>query len=244
MGCAIIVIIWIRGPLHHAPMPDPMALVARALTPFFCLACYVANLIVNNKQAQKFYHEPYWFDIMTEQDYVKLQNMEVEMRQTAVELLNMAFDDTLTHQLPPSLAWHLRGTALLIERGDGDASACVEALRSTELLLAELLRLSSDHACPLESIWVKNTVIVAEKKLRDLLVVRAQLNVPFERGPFEEAVAVAYGFRVVRGSQLYSQIMQSYRKVIWEKGFENAFPSECEKEKQKNRRQRPKRDKK
>ena len=155
MVCAIIVIIWIRGPLHHAPMPNPMALVARALTPFFCLACYVASLIVNNKQAQKFYHEPYWFDIMTEQDYVKLQNMEVEMRQTAVELLNMAFDDTLTHQLPPSLAWHLRGTALLIERGDGDASACVEALRSTELLLAELLRLSSDHAFPLESIWVK-----------------------------------------------------------------------------------------
>ena len=86
--------------------------------PLFCSACYVASLIVNNKQAQKFYHEPYWFDIMTEQDYVKLQNMEVEMRQTAVELLNMAFDDTLTHQLPPSLAWHLRGTALLIERGD------------------------------------------------------------------------------------------------------------------------------
>ena len=108
MGNAIIVIIWIRGPLHHAPMPNPMALVARALTPFFCLACYVASLIVNNKQAQKFYQEPYWFDIMTEQDYVKLQNMEVEMRQTAVELLNMAFDDTLTHQLPPSLAWHLR----------------------------------------------------------------------------------------------------------------------------------------
>ena len=181
---------------------------------------------------------------MTEQDYVKLQNMEVEMRQTAVELLNMAFDDTLTHQLPPSLAWHLRGTALLIERGDGDASACVEALRSTELLLAELLRFSSDHAFPLESIWVKNTVIVAEKKLRDLLVVRAQLSVPFERDAFEEAVAVAYGFRVVRGSQLYSQIMQSYRKAIWEKGFENAFLSESEKEKQQSRRKRPKRDKK
>ena len=194
--------------------------------------------------AEKFYHEPYWFDIMTEQDYVKLQNMEVEMRQTAVELLNMAFDDTLTHQLPPSLAWHLRGTALLIERGDGDASACVEALRSTELLLAELLRLSYDHAFPLESIWVKNTVIVAEKKLRDLLVVRAQLNVPFEKAAFEEAVAVAYGFRLVRGSQLYSQIMQSYRKAIWEKGFQNAFLSESEKEKQQSRRKRPKRDKK
>ena len=177
---------------------------------------------------------------MTEQDYVKLQNMEVEMRQTAVELLNMAFDDTLTHQLPPSLAWHLRGTALLIERGDGDASACVEALRSTELLLAELLRLSSDHAFPLESIWVKNTIIVAEKKLRDLLVVRAQLSVPFEKAAFEEAVDFAYGFRVVRGSQLYSQIMQSYRKAIWEKGFENAFLSE----KQQSGRKRPKRAKK
>ena len=102
---------------------------------------------------------------MTEQDYVKLQDMEVELRQTLLELFTMASECVLDHQLPNSLAWLLQGTASLIKRGGG-ASDCVEALRSTELLLQLLLPL------------VKNTVIATEKRLRDLMVVRAQLTVP------------------------------------------------------------------
>ena len=88
---------------------------------------------------------------MTEQDYVKLQEMEVELRQTVLELLTMASDCMRDHHFkPPSLAWLLQGTASLIKRGGG-ASDCVEALRSTELLLQLLLPLCSDHAFPLES---------------------------------------------------------------------------------------------
>ena len=71
---------------------------------------------------------------MTEQDYVKLQDMEVELRQALLELFTMASECVLDHQLPNSLAWLLQGTGSLIKRGGG-ASDCVEALRSTELLL-------------------------------------------------------------------------------------------------------------
>ena len=176
---------------------------------------------------------------MTEQDYVKLQSMEAEVRQTVVELFVMARDCARDHQLPPSLAWFLQRTASLIERGGG-ASDCVEALGSTELLLAELLPLCYDHAIPLESIWVKNTIMATEKWLRDLLVIRAQLTVTFERDAFENAVGLAYGYRVVRGSQLHSQIMHSYRTVIWI-NIASAFPSNCEKEKEKRGYTRPKR---
>ena len=128
---------------------------------------------------------------MTEQDYIKLQDMEVELRQTVLELVTMASECVLDHQLPNSLAWLLQGTGSLIKRGGG-ASDCVEALRSTELLLPELLRLCSDHAFPLESTWVKNIVIVAEKRRRDLMAVRTQLIVPIIRDAFKDAVAVAY----------------------------------------------------
>ena len=177
---------------------------------------------------------------MTEQDYIKLQDMEVELRQTVLELVTMASECVLDHQLPNSLAWLLQGTASLIKRGGG-ASDCVEALRSTELLLQLLLPLCSDHAFPLESIWVKNTVIATEKRLRDLMVVRAQLTVPFDRDAFEEAVDAAYGCRVVRGSKLHSKIMQSYRKVIWNRNVGAAFPSNCEIEKERTGRKRQKR---
>ena len=115
---------------------------------------------------------------------------------------------------------------------------------STELLLPQLLLLCYDHAIPLESIWVKNTVMATDKWLRDLLVIRAQLTVPFERDAFENAVDLAHGFRVVRGSQLHSKIMQSYRKVIWNRKVAGAFPSKSEIEKQRTGRKRPKRERK
>ena len=76
------------------------------------------------------------------------------------------------------------------------------------------------------------------------MVVRAQLTVPFDRDAFEEAVDLAHGFRIVRGSQLHSKIMQSYRKVIWNRKVAGAFPSKCEIEKQRTGRKRPKRERK
>ena len=82
---------------------------------------------------------------------------------------------------------------------------------------------------------------MAEKRLRDLMVVRAQLTVPFDRDAFEEAVDVAHGCCVVRGSQLHSKIMQSYRKVIWNRNVGAAFPSNCEIEKERTGRRRQKR---
>ena len=175
---------------------------------------------------------------MAEQDYIKLEGMEVELRQTVVELLTMASDCARDHQLPPTVAWFLQGTASFIERGCGGASDCVEALRSTELLLPEVLPLCNNHAFPLESIWVKNTIIATQKRLRDLMVIRAQLTVPFERDAFEEAIGFAYGYPVVRGSQLHSQIMHSYRTVIWI-NIASAFLSNCEKEKEKKGYTRP-----
>ena len=178
---------------------------------------------------------------MTGQDYVKLQAMEAETRKAVVGLFTMASDCARDNHLPKSLAWLLKGTALLIERGGGGASDCVEALRSRELLLPQLLLLCSDPAFPLESIWVKNTVMATDKWLRDLMVIRAQLTVAFERDAFENAVDLAHGFRVVRGSQLHSKIMQSYRKVIWNRKVASAFPSKAEIEKQRTGRKRPKR---
>ena len=128
---------------------------------------------------------------MTEQDYVKLQGMEVELRQTLLELFTIASECVLDHQLPNSLAWLLQGKVSLIKRGSG-ASDCVEALRSTELLLQLLLPLCSDHAFSLESVWVKKTVRATEKRQRDLMVIRTQLAVPFDRDAFQEAVDVAH----------------------------------------------------
>ena len=67
---------------------------------------------------------------------------------------------------------------------------------------------------------------------------------PFDRDAFEEAVDAAYGCRVVRGSKLHSKIMQSYRKVIWNRKVAGAFPSKSEIEKQRTGRKRPKRERK
>ena len=60
------------------------------------------------------------------------------------------------------------------------------------------------------------------------MVVRAQLTVPFNRDAFEEAIDFAHGGRIVRGGMVYSKIMQSYRKVIFNRNVLAAFPSNCE----------------
>ena len=73
------------------------------------------------------------------------------------------------------------------------------------------------------------------------MVIRTQLTVPFDRDAFEEAVDAAYGCRVVRGSKLHSKIMQSYRKVIWNRNVGAAFPSNCELGKERTGRKRQRR---
>ena len=230
-----------KGGLHRAHMPQYYG-SGRARTPPIlsygpCSISYCYSRTHWHRSSIR--RAPCWFDIMTGQDYVKLQAMEAETRKAVVGLFTMASDCARDNHLPKSLAWLSQRTASLIERGGG-ASDCVEALGSTELLLAELLPLCYDHAIPLESIWVKNTIMATEKWLRDLLVIRAQLTVTFERDAFENAVGLAYGYRVVRGSQLHSQIMHSYRTVIWI-NIASAFPSNCEKEKEKRGYTRPKR---
>ena len=185
---------------------------------------------------------------MTTVSYVQLQYMEVTLHQTVLELIKVASECAREHQLPTSLAWLLEGTASLIERG-GSASDCVRALRSMELLLPQLQQACSDRALPLaESICVKNIAKRAETRLRDLMVIKVQLTVPFKRDAFEEAVDkavnVAHGRQddpVERDIRMHSQIMQSYRKVIWNRNVGAAFPSNCEVEKEKTGRKRQKR---
>ena len=172
----------------------------------------------------------------TEEDYVKLQYMQMELHKTAVEIFASATKCARNNDLPTTLAWFLEGTAAFLsppvaddlDQCGGSASECVLALRSTELLLPQLQQACSNHDISLDSIVLKNMVKQAQRNLRDLLVIRTQLMVPLERLAFEQALDVAHGYCVPRDSDMYSKIMQSYRKVIWERNISGAFPSKQE----------------
>ena len=176
---------------------------------------------------------------MASEDHVRLQGMEVEASCNVVWLLRLASEYVLELGCSDEISGVLEHAASLIERA-ADASMCVGVMHITARVLPVCVQ---RNGAELEYIPVKNLIVVVEKRLREILVMRVQSTLPFDDpDAFEEAVNNAFGCRIARGNhQLYSTVMQAYRKVIWEKGYENAFPSKCEKEKQKNRRKRPKR---
>ena len=135
----------------------------------------------------------------------------------------MADEYVLEHGLPCELSYGLRHVASLVER-DAEATKCVEALQIT----ARMLRVCQDGE-ELEYIPVKNTIIVVQKRMKEILVMRVQSTLPFgDAKKFEEAVKYAFGGVITQN--LYSTVMQAYTKVIW-KNFAFAFPSKCEVEK-------------
>ena len=179
---------------------------------------------------------------MASEDHVRLQGVEVEASCNVAWLLRLASEYVLELGCSGEVSGGLEHAASLIERA-ADASMCVEAMHITARVLPVCFqRIDAE----LEYIPVKNLIVVVEKRLREILVLRVQSTLPFDDpDAFEEAVNNSFGCRIARGNhQLYSTVMQAYRKVIWEKGYVNAFPSKSEQEKEKSLRKRPKRDKK
>ena len=161
---------------------------------------------------------------MAAQDYAKLHAMEAETRHNTMQLLYMAIDYVEEHELSVHVA---SGSAQVVSLilNDTGADSCVQALDYTAKLL---------HVCEqslladLEYIPVKNMFIVVEKNLRDLVAMRLQSTLPFgDRESFEEAMSAAFGSRINSGKEIYSKVMQSYKKVI-NANFESAFSSKAD----------------
>ena len=177
---------------------------------------------------------------MATEDHARLQDMEMAASSNAAWLLRSASAYVLDHGLSPDLSRGLKHAASLIDNVAG-ASTCVDALHVT----ARLLPVCEGHISEdLEYVPVKSLVIVVEKRVREILVMRVQSTLPFgDPKAFGEAVDHAFGCQIARGSHnLYSMVMQAYKKTIWG-NFEAAFKSKCEEEKEqrgKKRKGKPK----
>ena len=172
---------------------------------------------------------------MASEDHARLQDMEMVASSNAAWLLRLASAYVLEHGLSTVLSRGLKHVASLIEN-DAGASVCVDALHVT----ARLLAVCEGHISEdLEYVPVKSLVIVVEKRVREILVMRVQSTLPFgDPKAFGEAVDHAFGCQIARGSHnLYSMLMQAYKKTI-RGNFEAAFKSKCEQEKEKRGKKR------
>ena len=170
---------------------------------------------------------------MTAQDYAKLHAMQARALVHVVSLLRTGALYAKENGLSSDLWRGLAHVARIVTNHAG-ARACVGATRCLEQLLP-----LCDQNVDFEYVLFKNGITVLAKKLRDLLVIRAQTVSPFgDPAAFKVAVDAAYGEPVLRGSQLHSLLMNSYRKMIFEKfdegvGFKSESESNCKKKRAK-----------
>ena len=107
--------------------------------------------------------------------------------------------------------------------GDDGASGCFNAVRLLEM---GIVACEHGQSFSLDYIFLKNEIRVLCKKVRDSLIVRTQLGVVIgDKAVFEDALNAAYGEVIDKKSQLYSLLMQSYKKQIWEAYPDEAFGS-------------------
>ena len=149
---------------------------------------------------------------MTSQDYARLLRMEAQACDNVVILLRSESEGMLENGLSHTLVDGLKDAAFLVEN-DRSACVCFEASHRIESLSP-----LCHNAQTLEYVWVKNVLLVIVKRLRDLMVLRCQLTVPFgDERAFREAVDLAHGSQILQGSHLHSLVMNAYRKNIREK---------------------------
>ena len=153
--------------------------------------------------------------------YSDLMKLDTERCQAVLKLLLGAAITAHLNDLNDALVY--LDQAAVSYFGSGGAHGCFDALRSLDKAIC-----ACEHGAvmSLDYLFLKHEIRVLCRTIRDSLIVRIQSRVVVgDKEAFEDALSAAYGERMDKKSQLYSLLMNSYKKQIWDRYPNEAFDS-------------------